>query len=82
MTLDRGAVLCLLAEAFQSMGDTADALGSYKKALDEAAENPNSRPRALILSSTCRSMALLAVEPDDTLWSRIHQIREGLGDPW
>ncbi len=78
----RAGALRPLAEAYQSMGDTTAALAVYKRAVEEGVENPNSRPRAEDLSATCLSMALLGVEPDAELWTRIRQINEGLGDPW
>jgi tetratricopeptide (TPR) repeat protein len=71
-----------LAEAYQSMGDSAAALSVYKKAIEEGVVNPNSRPRAQDLCATCCSMAVNALEPDAELWKRIHQIREGLDQPW
>jgi tetratricopeptide (TPR) repeat protein len=78
----RAEALRPLAEAYQSMGDTATALAIYKRAVEEGVENPNSRPRAEDVSATCCSMALHGVEPDAELWTRIRQINEGLGDPW
>ncbi len=78
----RAGTLRPLAEAYQSMGDTAVALAVYKRAIEESVENPNSRPRAEDLSAACCSMALHGVEPDAELWTRIRQINEGLGDPW
>jgi tetratricopeptide (TPR) repeat protein len=78
----RAGALRPLAEAYQSMGDTAAALAVYKRAVEEGVENPNSRPRAEDLSATCCSMALHGVEPDAELWTRIRQINDGLGDPW
>ena len=78
----RAGALRPLAEAYQSMGDTAAALAVYKRAVDEGIENPNSRPRAEDLSATCCSMALHGVEPDAELWTRIRQINDGLKDPW
>jgi len=78
----RAKTLRPIAEAYASMGDAATALGIYRRAIDAGVENPNSRPRADDLSATCCSMAVHKVEPDSELWTRIHQIREGLGDPW
>ena len=78
----RAGALRPLAEAYQSMGDTAVALAVYKRAVEEGVENPNSRPRAEDLSATCCSMALHGVEPDAELWIRGRQINDGLGDPW
>jgi len=78
----RAGALRPLAEAYQSMDDTAVALAVYKRAVEEGVENPNSRPRAEDLSATCCSMALHGVEPDAELWIRVRQINDGLGDPW
>ncbi len=78
----RAGALRPLAEAYQSMGDTAAALAVYKRTVEEGVENPNSRPRAEDLSATCCSMALHGVEPDAELWTRIRQINDTLGDPW
>jgi hypothetical protein len=82
VNIDRAGVLRPLAETYQSMGDRAAALAVYKLALAEGVENPNSRPRAEDLSATLISMALHGVEPDDELWTRIRQIKDGLADPW
>jgi len=78
----RAEALCPVAEAYHLMDDAEVALSVYKRAIDEGTKNPNSRPRAEDLSSTCCSMALHAAKPDDELWARIQQINEGLGDPW
>ncbi len=78
----RAGTLRPLAEAFQSMNDTAAALAVYKRTVEEGVENPNSRPRAEDLSATCCSLALHGVEPDAELWTRIRQINDGLKDPW
>ncbi|MBN2512503.1 MAG: hypothetical protein JXB18_06155 [Sedimentisphaerales bacterium] len=78
----RAGTLRPLAEAFQSMGNKEVALSIYKKAVEEGIDNPNSRPRAEDLSATCCSMALFSMEPDVELWSKLRQIRDGLGQPW
>jgi len=78
----RAGALRPLAEAYQSMGDTAAALTVFKKAVEEGVENPNSRPRVEDLSATCRSMALSGVEPDADLWARLREVFTGLGQPW
>jgi hypothetical protein len=71
-----------LAEAYQAMGDSAASLELYRRAIEAGVENPNSRPRAEDLAATCCSMALHGVQPDASLWSRIHTIQGGLGEPW
>jgi tetratricopeptide (TPR) repeat protein len=80
--IDRAGALRPLAEAYQSMGDTATALAVYRQVVEAGVANPNSRPRAEDLSATCRSMALHGVEPDATLWARLRQIQHALGPPW
>ncbi len=71
-----------IAQVYQAVGDGQTSLSLYKQAVEEGVTNPNSRPRAEDLSATCVSMAQYVVEPDTQLWTRIHQIREGLGQPW
>ncbi|MCB9914095.1 MAG: hypothetical protein H6828_02965 [Planctomycetes bacterium] len=71
-----------VAEVYARLGDRAKALAVYRRALDEGARNPNSRPRAEDLSETLCSMARLDFAPDEALWTRIEALRAGLGDPW
>jgi hypothetical protein len=78
----RARTLHPLAEAFQAMDQGVAALAVYRRAVEEGAVNPNSRPRAEDLAATCRSMAVHGTEPDADLWARIRGIREGLGPPW
>ncbi len=78
----RAGALRPLAEAYAGMGDKTSALALYKRAVQEGAENPNSRPRAEDLAATCCSMALHSIEPDEELWERMRQIQGGLGQPW
>ena len=78
----RARALLPLAQAYQSMGESDTALGVYKQAVEEGIDNPNSRPCAEDLSATCCSMALCALEPDAELWTRLHQIHDGLRPPW
>jgi tetratricopeptide (TPR) repeat protein len=80
--IDRADALIPVAEAYVAMGDKAAALTVYRQAVADGAENPNSRPRAEDLCATCCSMARHAVEPDAELWTKMREIREGLGDPW
>jgi hypothetical protein len=78
----RAGTIRPLAEAYQAMGDSAASLELYRRAVEAGVENPNSRPRAEDLAATCCSMALHGVQPDASLWSRIHTIQGGLGEPW
>ncbi len=78
----RGNVLRPLAEAYQAMGKTETARAVYGDALTQAVVNINSRPRAMDLVAICCSMARHGVEPDEALWARLREVREGLGHPW
>jgi len=82
LNFDRAGVLRPIAEAYQSMGESAESLAVYKQAVKEGAVNPNARPRANDLSATCCSMALSGIEPDAELWDGITKIREDLCEPW
>jgi len=78
----RAETLCPLAEAYRTLGDAASALAVYKRAVEEATVNPNSRPRAEDLSAICCSLAKHEVEPDLELWARLTKVHDGLGEPW
>lgn len=82
VNIDRAGLLRSLAEARQIIGDSDGALELYRMAVEAGVENPNSRPRAMDLSATCCSMAISQVQPDEALWQRLNEIRNGLGDPW
>jgi hypothetical protein len=82
LDIDRATTLRPIAEAYQVIGDSTTALKIYRMALEEGDQNPNSRPRAEDLSSTCLSMVLSKTEPDEVMWRRIHQIHNGLRAPW
>lgn len=70
------------AEAYVVMRDVPAALEVYKRALEAAIENPNSRPQAEDLTTLCLSMAVHAVAPDEALQNSIKERRAALGDPW
>jgi tetratricopeptide (TPR) repeat protein len=74
----RTDALLPVAEAYHAMGNREKALEVYGMALEEGASNPNLRPRAEDVCLVCLSMALHAVEPDDTLRARIHEVCQGL----
>jgi hypothetical protein len=78
----RAGALRSIAEAYRALGDRDAALALYARALEAGVENPNSRPRADDLCTTCCSMALLNVEPDPMVMERIKAIRAGLAEPW
>jgi hypothetical protein len=78
----RGAALRPVAEASVELGDRAQALALYRKAVEESFSNPNARPRCEDLVANCLSMARHGVQPDAELSARLRALREGLGDPW
>jgi tetratricopeptide (TPR) repeat protein len=82
VNLRRAASLRALAEGFLLLGDSDDAVESYKAALDAGAINPNARPRAEDLSATCVSMAMSGFQPSPEFMLRIDNLRAGLVDPW
>lgn len=82
VSMERAAALRPIAELWQAIGDPKQALAIYRRAVDDGAENPNARPRAVDLAATCTSMATANVEPDAALWSRLREIRDGLRNPW
>jgi hypothetical protein len=71
-----------LAEAYQMIAGATDSMAVYKRAVEAAVENPNSRPRAEDLSAICLSMAKRLVEPDAALWARVRELKGALGEPW
>lgn len=78
----RAELLCLMAEEYDHMGDTAKAIDLYSLAVVEGQENPNSRPRADDLNRICCSMAVHGVQPSETLWADLKRMSDALGDPW
>jgi len=82
LNIDKAGVLRPIAEAYVALEDNTMALEIYNRAIEAGIENPNSRPRAEDLSSTCCSMALNKFNPGAELLARINEIKNGLGDPW
>ncbi len=78
----RTEALLPVAEAYALAGTTEQAHRVYAIAVNEAVVNSNSRPRAEDLCQILLSMATHGIEPDAELTARIHDIRNGLGDPW
>ncbi len=78
----RGGVLRPIAEAYQQIGDVAMASELYARAVEDGAENPNARARALDLADTCCSMAINKFAPDERLIARLREIEEALKHPW
>ncbi|WP_146682822.1 hypothetical protein [Limihaloglobus sulfuriphilus] len=82
LNIDRARTLRPLALACHQVGLSDKSLSLYNKVLDEGLSNLNSRPRAIDLAATCSSMAVNSIEPDDRLWVKINQIKQGLKEPW
>jgi tetratricopeptide (TPR) repeat protein len=78
----RAGALRPIAEAYRALGLVPESLTVYRKAVEEGAKNPNSRPRADDLCETCCSMALHEVPPDASLKARLDEIAAALGPPW
>lgn len=78
----RAETLVPLAAAYHEMAKVDKAETLYRKALDEAVINPNSRPRAVDLCMICRSLARHGVRPTDALQAKIKEVRSQLGAPW
>lgn len=78
----RGEALRPVAEAYQHMGQSEEALAVYRQALDEGLINPNSRPRAEDLVATACSMARTRAPVDAALLARLRAAVEALGEPW
>ena len=82
MGIDRAGALRAVGESYARMQNAAASLRIFSRAVEEGADNPNARPRALDLAATCSSMALAGIEPDDELWVRLRQLRAELNAPW
>lgn len=78
----RAGALRPLAETYSAMGNVEESLAIFQLMIEEGMVNPNSRPRAEDLSSTCLSMALVAIEPTKEMWMRIRKIHQELDHPW
>ncbi|MBI1335804.1 MAG: hypothetical protein GC164_02450 [Phycisphaera sp.] len=82
MTFDQAGALRPVAESYLQMSDPGRSLEVYRKVIEVGAINPNARCRAEDLVATCLSLALQGLEPDSQMWTRIGEIKRGLGDPW
>ncbi|MGB3965133.1 MAG: hypothetical protein WBO45_00270 [Planctomycetota bacterium] len=78
----RARALRPLALAFHALGERARCQELLALVLEESLENPNSRPRCDDLVDTCTALAIAGVEPSAGLWTRLREIRTGLGHPW
>ena len=70
----RGRPLRMLAESYHVVIGAEKSLEIYKLALKHAVINPNTRPQAADLTSTCCSLALNKIKPDDQLMKQIKEI--------
>ncbi|HEU4420792.1 MAG TPA: hypothetical protein VFT55_17775, partial [Planctomycetota bacterium] len=80
--IDRAETIRPLAIAWHALGEVTTADGLLALALEEAIENPNSRPRADDFVDTAVAMARNRIEPSPALLIRMREICEGLGNPW
>jgi tetratricopeptide (TPR) repeat protein len=78
----RPDVLRPIAETYHSLGHADAALMIYKRAIAEGGQNPNLRPRVEDLVSTCCSLALRGIEPDEGMWKQMEELIQGLKSPW
>jgi hypothetical protein len=80
--IDRAETIRPLAIAWHALGEATTADGLLALSLEEAIENPNSRPRADDFVDTAVAMARHRIEPSPALLIRMREICEGLGNPW
>jgi tetratricopeptide (TPR) repeat protein len=78
----RGDALRPVAQAYIEVGEPEAALSVFRKLVEEGALNPNSRPRAQDLIRTALALVQLGLRPDEALSSRLHELGQGLGEPW
>ncbi|MFP4579335.1 MAG: hypothetical protein ACLFQ6_01290 [Candidatus Sumerlaeia bacterium] len=78
----RAETLLPVIEAYADIDDRAAAIAIAKRTVEEAVENPNSRPRAEDLSAICVALARSSIEPDAVLMDRLQELQRGLGQPW
>lgn len=78
----RAAPLRAVAISQARMGDRAQSLATFMRAIDEGTANPNARPRAEDLAETCVAMVTNDIDPGDSGRARIREIRAGLKEPW
>jgi len=78
----RAAPLRAVAVTQARMGQHAESLQTFMRAVEEGAANPNARPRAEDLTETCVAMVVHDIDPGDAGRARIRDIRAGLKDPW
>ncbi len=78
----RGDALRPVAKAYLDAGERDAALSVYRQLVEEGVQNLNSRPRVDDLVRTCCSLAVLGLQPDEALLTRLRAIESQLGEPW
>lgn len=71
-----------LALAWLKLKDPQQADDLLALCVEEALDNPNSRPRCDDLVETCVAMARHGHEPSAALWRRLREVSNGLSSPW
>lgn len=79
---ERAVTLRPLAIVWHLLGDEQEAEGLLSLVVEEGAENPNARPRCNDLVDTCIAIAKHDIRPSARVMERLHEIRDGLRDPW
>ncbi len=82
VNIERAETLWPLALTWHTLGEATTADDLLALALEEAMENPNSRPRADDLVDIAVAMARHGCKPSVRLATRMRQVCEGLGNPW
>jgi hypothetical protein len=78
----RARALRPLALAWHTLGEAEKCQELLALVLEESLENPNSRPRCDDFVDTCTALVSRGIEPSAATWTRLREIRKGLGDPW
>lgn len=82
VNIDRADALVPLAEAHVIMGDLETAQKLYRRAIDEALVNPNSKPRAIDLVDIAVSLATVELPANAELLAHLREAAGKLSDPW
>jgi hypothetical protein len=64
------------------MGDLETAQKLYRRAIDEALVNPNSKPRAIDLVDIAVSLATVELPANAELLAHLREAAGKLSDPW
>lgn len=81
-SMNRADALVPIAEAYLQAGATADAETVYRRALAEAMENPNSRPRLDDLVGIALSLSRSELVASEALLTELRAAVRKLGNPW